>query len=114
MTRLILTKARLWISLSVFFPVTYAFAQDVTPDSWSLQKCALYSAAWGDVRKSYDLTGASPEFLADHQSFVDQGCPGEMRVCAVTAKDIELANTMIILSMNEGMASTFAPFGCTD
>lgn len=87
-------------------------AQQDTRDDWTIRKCALYAAAWQDVKKTHDLTAASAGFLARHQVFIDLGCPEGMRVCAVTPRDIEFADLMTILSVNEGMAGTFVPFGC--
>lgn len=91
-----------------------AAAQSTDSDDWTRQKCDLYSAAWEDVQASYDLSGVSERFLEKHGNFINLGCPEDVRVCAVSPADIELANLMTILSMNEGMASTFVPFGCPD
>lgn len=91
-----------------------AVSQSVGADDWTRQKCDLYGAAWQDIQASHDLAGVSERFLEKHQSFIALGCPEDMRVCAVAPADIELANLLTILSMNEGMASTFVPFGCPD
>lgn len=91
-----------------------AQAEDTAADAWTRQKCDLYSAAWQNVPDIHDMTGASPQFLAQHQGFIDSGCTSDEKICATTARDLELANLMTLLSMNEGMASTFAPFGCPD
>ncbi|MDU9002301.1 hypothetical protein [Sedimentitalea todarodis] len=88
--------------------------QDAVADNWTRQKCDLYSAAWQDVQASFDTSVVSEEFLEKHQNFITLGCPADMRVCAVSPEEIELANLLTILSMNEGMASTFVPFGCPD
>jgi hypothetical protein len=66
------------------------------------------------VKTARDLSGISNRFLARHQAFIDLGCPESMRVCTSSRSEIELANLMTVLSMNEGMASTFAPFGCPE
>lgn len=106
---------RLIAALLVFFPWGGgAAAQSTESDDWTHQKCDLYNVAWQDVQSSYDLSGASERFLEKHQNFINLGCPEDMRVCAISPKEIELANLLTILSMNEGMASTFVPFGCPE
>ncbi|SFT34224.1 hypothetical protein [Sedimentitalea nanhaiensis] len=89
-------------------------ASSVAADSWSVRKCALYRDAWQQVLDTQPPEGTSDGFMARHQDFVDNGCPAATRICARTDGDVTLANLMTILSMNEGMASTFVPFGCPD
>ncbi|MDK3074770.1 hypothetical protein QO034_16900 [Sedimentitalea sp. JM2-8] len=91
-----------------------ALAGDVTADAWTRQKCELYNTAWQSVSENHDMTGVSPQFLARHRDFIDSGCSSDEKICAATASDLDLADLMTILSMNEGMASTFVPFGCQD
>ncbi len=91
-----------------------ALSQSAPADDWTRRKCDLYGAAWQDVVRTHDMAGIRPGFLKKHQDFIDLGCPQDMRVCAASAGEIRLADLMTILSMNEGMASTFVPFGCPD
>ncbi|MEY8829874.1 hypothetical protein AB9K34_15920 [Sedimentitalea sp. XS_ASV28] len=91
-----------------------ALSQPAASDAWTRRKCDLYGAAWQAVLGGYDMTGIRTGFVEKHQSFIDLGCPEDMRVCAATPEEIRLADVMTILSMNEGMASTFVPFGCPD
>ncbi len=83
-------------------------------DGWSGRKCDLYANAWRDVLATRDLRDVSAGFIARHQAFVDGGCPGTTRICLQNPADIALADLLTVLSMNEGMASTFVPFGCPD
>ncbi|MCB1311869.1 MAG: hypothetical protein KDK29_08260 [Sedimentitalea sp.] len=81
-------------------------------EDWARQKCDLYAAAWQRVLETADLQDIGAEFLSAHQRFIDRGCDPEVRVCARTPPEIALADLLTVLSMNEGMASTFVPFGC--
>jgi hypothetical protein len=81
-------------------------------EDWARQKCDLYASAWQRMLESADLQGIGAEFLSAHQRFIDSGCDPAIRVCARTAAEIALADLLTVLSMNEGMASTFVPFGC--
>lgn len=104
----------------VFAPLLYALwtggaiSQSAGTDDWTRQKCELYGAAWQDVQASHDMAGVSDGFLEKHRNFIALGCPEDTRICVVSPEDIELANLLTVLSMNEGMASTFVPFGCPD
>lgn len=91
-----------------------ALAQSDNVDDWTRTKCDLYGSAWQDVMAFYDFSGISKTFRDQHQNFIDLKCPEDLRICAVSPEEIALANMLIVLSMNEGMASTFAPFGCPD
>lgn len=75
-------------------------------------KCALYRDATVFTLKRRGQNGLSPEFLARHAAFIEGGCIGAHNACPRTSQELEFANTMVVLSMNAGMASTFAPFGC--
>lgn len=104
----------------IFAPMLYclwvggAVSQSAEADDWTRQKCDLYSAAWQDVEASQGMAGVSDDFLEKNRNFIALGCPESMRICAVSPEDIDLANLLTVLSMNEGMASTFVPFGCPD
>jgi hypothetical protein len=56
--------------------------------------------------------GLGSGFLAAHQAFLDSNCTRRADVCARSPEERRLADTMVVLSMNFGAASTFAPFYC--
>lgn len=89
-----------------------AGAQDLKGLTWSEQKCVLYDRAVTAALGFQGLDGLRKEFLSKNQSFIDAGCQAPANVCPVTDAEIELANLLTIMTMNEGMASTFVPFKC--
>lgn len=89
-----------------------AQAEPAPLSEWTAEKCVLYTEAWAWVLKTQDLSGASSGFLTEHQRFIDAGCDHAIEICPDTQADYALADMLTILSMNEGMASTFVPFAC--
>lgn len=87
-------------------------AQDLEGLTWSEQKCVLYAHAVEDALGFQGADGLREAFLNGNQSFIDSGCQSADRVCPITDAERELANLLTIMTMNEGMASTFVPFGC--
>lgn len=79
---------------------------------WHDRKCGLYRDAWDRALARQGSAGLSPGFLASHQAFLDSNCTRRADVCARSPQELELANTMVVLSMNFGAASTLAPFYC--
>ena len=51
-------------------------------------------------------------FLEQNEQFIAGGCQDRGNVCSQSEKEIEFANLLTIMTMNEGMASTFVPFSC--
>ncbi|MDN5788543.1 hypothetical protein [Pseudorhodobacter sp.] len=100
------------IQRALLIAMTLLSADAALGQDWTARKCVLYSEAWDWVRDTHDMTGIRPEFLTEHQSFLDRGCDQEMEICPVTPEEIKLVDVLTILSMNEGMASTFVPFSC--
>jgi hypothetical protein len=84
----------------------------VLAQSWSEVKCARYSQAWSEVLARRGTRGLSDAFVASHDAFVASGCTTQGRVCPRSDDDFALANTMTVLAMNAGTASTFLPFAC--
>ena len=84
------------------------------PDDWVTEKCARYKTAWEQGLARMGTQGLSPVFLARHAAFLASGCTAKADVCARSDREIALANAMIIMAMNAGMASTFPPFYCRD
>jgi hypothetical protein len=96
--------------LAVIVTVSQAFAQD----NWTKRKCDLYSEAWIWVLETQDLAGVRTAFIKEHQAFIDANCNHAIMICPVTKGDEHLADLLTVMSMNEGMASTFVPFACTE
>lgn len=81
-------------------------------DEWTMRKCDLYQAAFADAVALRGRDGLRPRFLEANRAFIAAGCVQRGRVCAETPEEIALADLLTIMTMNEGMASTFVPFGC--
>lgn len=84
------------------------------PADWNEVKCARYTKAWEQGLARMGREGRSAAFLERHDAFLASGCAARADVCARSDKEIALANAMIIMAMNAGMASTFPPFYCRD
>lgn len=84
----------------------------VNAQDWPAQKCAFYTEAWDWVMKTQDLSNIGPAFMVGHQEFIDQSCDQRIRICPVGEAERKLADMLTVMSMNEGMASTFVPFSC--
>ena len=89
-----------------------ARAEEAPADAWTLRKCALYAQATDDALAALGVEGLSPSFIPENQYFIDSGCMAPTRICATTDQDYALADLLTMMTMNEGMASTFVPFGC--
>lgn len=89
-----------------------AKAEEAPADVWTLRKCALYAQATEDALAALGREGLSPRFIEENQAFIASGCVAPARICAKTAQDYALADLLTMMTMNEGMASTFVPFGC--
>lgn len=93
-----------------------AFATDtdtaVEVTNWSEQKCALYESAVKDAISLQGLEGLTMDFLTQNQVFIDNGCTERVQICPMTDEEWKLADLLTKMTMNEGMASTFVPFGC--
>ncbi len=84
------------------------------PSNWNEVKCERYGKAWAQGLARMGREGLSAAFLERHEAFLASGCTARADVCARSDKEIALANAMIIMAMNAGMASTFPPFYCRD
>ncbi|MFU8777844.1 MAG: hypothetical protein ACNA7M_09275 [Roseovarius sp.] len=98
------------IVILAFGPI--AKAEEAPTDAWTLRKCALYAQATEDALAALGQEGLSPRFLEENRAFIGSGCVAPARICAETAQDYALADLLTMMTMNEGMASTFVPFGC--
>ena len=79
---------------------------------WPKIKCANYKSAWDFTLKRRGAKGLSAEFQEHHAAFIAAGCSTKADVCPRSTEEFDMANTMVILAMNAGMASTFPPFSC--
>jgi hypothetical protein len=84
------------------------------PDNGTAVKCERYGKAWTQAMARIGRDGLSPAFLERHAAFLASGCTARADVCARSEREIAVANAMIIMAMNAGMASTFPPFYCRD
>lgn len=89
-------------------------AQNLDGLTWTEQKCVLYQGAWDAATSGPGLDGLSPEFLERNDTFVTLGCTIQGNVCPRSDEELNLANMLTLMTMSEGMASTFAPFSCRD
>ncbi|MBR9862678.1 MAG: hypothetical protein GYB24_04475 [Rhodobacteraceae bacterium] len=81
-------------------------------DQWTAQKCSLYQIAFRDAVGMLGDEGLREVFLQQNEAFITSGCTEQGHVCAKTPQEIKLADLLTVMTMNEGMASTFVPFGC--
>ena len=79
---------------------------------WHDEKCVRYKRAWTQALAHQGAQGLSQPFLDAHAAFLASNCTRRADVCARSEQEIALANTMVVLSMNAGTASTFPPFYC--
>ncbi|MFX0545851.1 hypothetical protein ACEWPL_009930 [Roseovarius sp. S1116L3] len=87
-------------------------AHAISPD-WSARKCSLYSAAFTDALAARGTEGLRPEFLAANEAFIASRCREVPDLCAEGPEEVALIDMLTVMTMNEGMASTFVPFACT-
>lgn len=93
-------------------PIPGAGAEEPARPSWAQVKCERYAKGWAQALARQGKAGLGREFLERHAAFVASGCAGAADVCARTPEELALANTMVIVAMNAGAASTFPPFAC--
>ena len=79
---------------------------------WHDEKCVRYRQAWSEALAHQGPQGLSPGFLTSHQAFLNSNCTRRADVCARSPEELRLADTMVVLSMDFGAASTMAPFYC--
>ncbi|HEV7258148.1 MAG TPA: hypothetical protein VGN82_10220 [Bosea sp. (in: a-proteobacteria)] len=87
-------------------------AQPVAPENWPAVKCERYTKAWGEALAKFGRKGLGQPFIEAHEAFLSSGCSIKGEVCPRSKEELDLANVMVILGMNQGMASTFMPFAC--
>ncbi|AML53794.1 hypothetical protein [Falsihalocynthiibacter arcticus] len=106
------------IVASVFLNLSsnIAWADEVNLEglTWTEQKCVLYQSAWNWAYDSIGPEGVSAEFIAQNDSFMATGCTERTVVCPRSDEELDMANMLTVMTMNEGMASTFVPFTCRE
>jgi hypothetical protein len=89
-----------------------AFAQDPRAQNYPELKCARYTKAWSDALARRGRQGLGAEFIERHDAFLASGCTAQADVCPRSKEEFEMANVLVLLAMNAGMAGTFLPFTC--
>lgn len=93
-------------------PTTALRAQSAAPENWPAVKCERYTKAWGEALAKFGRKGLGQPFIEAHEAFLASGCSIKGEVCPRSTEELNLANVMVIMGMNQGMASTFMPFAC--
>lgn len=104
-----MTSARLAAATAVL--ASWA-ASAAGAQTWTETKCTLYRDAWAGARERQGRRGLGQAFLESHEAFLASGCATRGGVCRQSYEEVALADLLKVLAMNEGMASTFVPFGC--
>jgi len=91
---------------------TGALAQPAPPENWPAVKCERYTKAYAEALARLGRKGLDQPFLDAHEAFLASGCSIKGEVCPRSTEELNLANIMVIMGMNQGMASTFMPFAC--
>ena len=93
-------------------PITQLRAQSSPPANWPAVKCERYTKAYAEALAKFGRKGLGQPFLDAHEAFLASGCSIKGEVCPRSTEELNLANVMVIMGMNQGMASTFMPFAC--
>jgi hypothetical protein len=100
------------VLLLAFAGLGAAAQEKAREPSWPEVKCARYKAAYAQAIKRLTTRGLTEQFLSDHDAFLASNCTAQVAVCPRSKEELNLANALVIMGMNEGMASTFMPFAC--
>jgi hypothetical protein len=99
-------------ALSVFASSIPALAQNPYPFTRPEVKCERYTKAWTQALARKGTKGLDDAFMTAHAAFLASGCTARADVCPRSAQELEMANTLVLMAMSEGMSSTFLPFTC--
>lgn len=99
------------ITASAASPMAVA-QQPLDREALTAVRCAHYDKAWRDIVAKRGTEGLSADFIARHDAFIANGCSQRPDVCPRSPAELEIANVMTIVAMNDGTASTFLPFAC--
>jgi hypothetical protein len=95
-------------------PTQPARAQDTGADSWTERKCILYTTASNHFFGQGTPEGVSERFMSEHAAFLASGCLDRGHVCPRSQRELEIADTLSLMAVAEGMAGSFLPFNCAD
>ena len=102
------------LAVMIIFGSMAAFAQQggSADTDWPTEKCNRYRKAYDQSIARLGKEGLGLDFLASHDAFLASNCQARADVCARSKEELELANRLVVMAMNAGMASTFLPFNC--
>lgn len=113
MTRIALYLVGLAVAASLMTGLASpSLAQPAPPENWPSVKCERYTKAYAEALAKFGRKGLGQPFLDAHEAFLASGCSIKGEVCPRSTEELNLANVMVIMGMNQGMASTFMPFAC--
>ncbi len=87
-------------------------AAEAPKRDWPQEKCFRYGRDWDEALRRFGRDGVSEGFLEGNDAFLRSGCRAARMLCPQTAKDRKLADALAIRVVNEGMSTTFLPYGC--
>ncbi|WP_143589760.1 hypothetical protein [Thalassospira mesophila] len=76
--------------------------------TWSEKKCELFTK----FGTEQGATGLGQAFLARQDQFIQSGCVARIHVCPTSQGELDYANRMSLLMINEGATGSFLPFLC--
>ena len=91
--------------------ITESHAQNA---NWRATKCALYQTHRDDIRAQMPANATSTAFDDQEDEFVASGCTARAYVCPQNRAELEYANLMSVVMMNEGATGSFLPFACKE
>lgn len=103
------TRLRVIVAAMMFAGMTPAAAKEQV--DWPTKKCRLYREAYEKLMHR-GSDGIGQAFRDGHAAFFAANCQSKAGICPRSKQEFDLANTLVIVSMNHGMASTFPPFAC--
>jgi hypothetical protein len=80
--------------------------------SWAEEKCRRYKRDFSEALRRWGPDGVGREFVDGNRAFIEGGCRSDVKICPRSARERELVDALTIRVVNEGMSSTFLPFGC--
>jgi hypothetical protein len=83
-----------------------------SPSSWTEKKCQLFTRFSLDNGKENGDLGHA--FLARQDQFIQSGCVARIHVCPTSQGELDYANRMSLLMINEGATGSFLPFLCDE
>ena len=112
MIRFLLASVLRHLATIAILGLTAAPVGAQTSDAWTAEKCRLYGDAWEAAKGMQGTAGLGDAFLARHDAFLASNCTRAHDVCPVSPQERQMADLLTVMSMSEGMASTFVPFAC--